>query len=259
MLQASELSGVAVAVAMFAMGLAPLAGAAPASAAQPGSRASPAAAPVADSARTERSPAGAGSLERVQAEGFDPEAILPAVGAEVPQVWNGWYVNRSVDALRRAIEENKPLVLVIGEGWCGYCTRLVQNGLRCPAVDRFAGEAVFAVSFVSSDRGAAAIASSLNIEAYPTITVLEPESRMLLERGRINGYFDGAPLGDHLETILWKTRPRYYFEENGGSDNVDIGALGLWRSPSRPGSVATAVSGARSRGLKHAAPTPDCG
>jgi serine/threonine-protein kinase len=33
---------------------------------------------------------------------------------------------------------------------------------------------------------------------------------MLLERGRINGYFEASQFGEHFDTILWKTTPRRY-------------------------------------------------
>jgi hypothetical protein len=182
--------------------------------------------------------------------------LLPPVNAEVPQIWNGWYINRSIDAFKRAVAEDKPFVLVFGIENCIYCMRFVTDSLRCPSVDRFAGEAIFAFSYFSQDRGANAIGISLDIDAAPTISVLEPESRMLLERGRINGYFSGVTLGQHLETILWKTKPRVYVESNGVAEPPSpIDVLGTWNShPSSAESIAKATSGAAKRGLKHTPP-----
>jgi hypothetical protein len=117
------------------------------------------------------------------------------------------YKNKSIDAFREAIDQNKPLVLVVSEDWCGYCRNL-EKELGKPAVQSFKDKAVWSISSPSKDKGCAAIAGSLKIDAYPTITVLEPESRILLERGRINGYFDGPKLSEHLDTILNKTPPR---------------------------------------------------
>lgn len=122
------------------------------------------------------------------------------------------YRDHSIDAFREAIDKNKPLVLVVSEDWCGYCKRL-EGELGKPAVQNFKDKAVFSISSPTKDKGCAAIASSLDINAYPTITVLEPEARMLLERGRINGYFTGEKLGEHLDTIINKTPPRRYEDQ----------------------------------------------
>jgi len=220
--------------------------------------------PTAASRLIERGPGASGEqpLQRVGAEIADPTRLFPPVAAQVPMVWIGWYVNRSIDAFRQAIDENKPLVLVVAEDWCKYCVNLANDALRCSAVDRFAGDAVFAYSFPSSDRGAKAIATSLKIDGYPTITVLEPESRILLERGRINGYFESQVLGRHLETILWKTAPRVLPADwdEAIAERREPKA-GPAPSTPRPGSAATSTSalfGAASRGLTHAPPAPQC-
>lgn len=217
------------------------------------------AAPLAESAETERSqaaePSDVKALERVEFEEFDAARFLAPVSAEVPEVWIGWYVNRSIDAFRVAIDRSVPLVLVIGETSCKYCTNLIYNSLRCSAVDRFAGDAVFAFSSPASDRAAMAIASSLKIETYPTTTVLEPEARMLLERGRINGYFESSKMGEHLETILWKSAPRVYSDEY---DDPEDTARRRTLPPARFASELGASIGATNRGLKLAPPTPQC-
>lgn len=127
------------------------------------------------------------------------------------------YRDHSIDAFRDAIDKNKPLVLVISEDWCGYCKRM-ETELGKPAVQNLKDKAVFSISSPSKDKGAAAIAGSLGIEAYPTISVIEPEARMLLERGRINGYFPAEKLGEHLDTIINKTPPRTYEQEQLVSD-----------------------------------------
>lgn len=216
---------------------------------------------VADSSDIERTPpvtpASTGALERVQYDVFDPGQLLAPPDAEISDVWIGWHVNHAIDAFRQAIDKNVPLVLVVSEGWCRYCTDLIKDSLRCPAVDRFAGEAVFAVSSPSSDKGAMAIAGSLEIDAYPTITVLDPEARMLLERGRINGHFASAKLGEHLETILWNTPPRVYSDQYGEDPN-QARAAAAWTPKKEIGSQLGAELGAKNNGLKHAPPEPKC-
>jgi len=197
-------------------------------------------------------------LQRVGGEAADTTRLFPAFSAEVPKVWIGWYLNHSIDAFREAIDRNRPLVLVIAEDWCKFCVNLATNALRCGAVDRFAGDAVFAYSFPSADKGAFAIAGSLGIDAYPTITVLEPEARMLLERGRINGFFEASTLGQHLDTIVWKTQPRTY-EEQPTLSGAPAPPRVPWTPPAGgPATAASALLGAASRGLSHAAPAPKC-
>src|SRR5262249_4208438 len=105
--------------------------------------------PLAETGQTEKAAATpTGALERVQADPLSVDGVFPPPSATVPAIWNGWYVNHAIDAFRVAIEENKPLVIVIGEDWCKYCGQLAFQSLRCPNVDRFAGEAIFAFSFV---------------------------------------------------------------------------------------------------------------
>jgi hypothetical protein len=193
----------------------------------------------------------------LEANGRAARQTLP-VAAQVPGVWIGWYVNRSIDAFREAIDSNKPFVLVLGQDWCGYCTRLVLNALRCPAVQRFAGDAVFAYSIPPLDKGSAAIGSSLRIDSYPTVTVLEPEARMLLERGRINGYFEASQFGEHFDTILWKTPPRRYEEETAALRFPFVAALHAQGRSGRSQTTASAAAGAVMRGLKHMPPEPIC-
>ncbi len=233
-------------------------------------RVGPVAQPTAESSAIERGSTAAlgavGGSAQARHDGTPSLSSLPAVSSEVPRARIGWYVNRSIDAFRSAIDQNKPLVLVVSVDWCEYCTRLVYHVLRCPATERFAGDAVFAYSYVASDKGAFAIANSLEIDAYPTITVLEPEARMLLERGRINGYFEAGLIGTHLDTILWKTAPRvlgpdFALNATAGSPG-QRSILGTWpTTPSKPTGPATerdALAESQRRGLRHASPTPQC-
>jgi len=188
--------------------------------------------------------------DRRQFEDIPELRALTTVAQEIPHVRIGWYINTSIDAFRAAIEQSKPLVLVLGDSYCArVCLPLIQQALRCPAVNRLAGSAVFAYGMPSRDKGAMAIGSiSLGIEKVPTITVLEPEARMLLERGRINGFFEAGKLGEHLETILWHTPPRAYEKERPLLSQPTV----------PPPTTADAIAGARQRQLPEASPLPQC-
>lgn len=166
---------------------------------------------------------------------------------ERPGVRIGWYFDNAVEAFRTAIDRNVPLVLVVGEDTCVYCQYLV-DALTCPSVNRYAGSAVFAISSPSRDVGASTIASSLKIESNPAVTVLMPETRILVEGGRINGYFPG----DHLAGLL-DTFRRQYPEEAARADPERgvPGFAGRWDL--QPFSQATAVITPLSKTPEHPA------
>lgn len=190
---------------------------------------------------------------RVRFDDLEWMAALPAPADEVPGVRLGWYLNSSVGAFESAINQNKPLVVVIGERSCDECVRLA-TALRCAAVERLAGEAVFAYGLPSRDLSTVAIAGSLKIDSFPTITILEPESRMLIERARISGFFDATALGNHLEEILWRVKPRAYADfVPGAPASPRAGPRGA-----RPATTQEAEAGARQRGLVHGPPAPVC-
>ena len=199
------------------------------------------------------SPAAPVFPERMKFEDLDWLAALPAPADEIPGVRIGWYINSAVGALQAAIDKSKPVVLVLGEPTCEYCMS-VALAVRCSAVERLAGEAVFAFSIPSRDTGATSIAGSLNITGDPTITIIEPEGRMLLERGRINGFQKATPFGNNLEELLWRTPAQPYT----GSDAATAPSkLAPPRAPRAP-TAEEAEAGAKQRGLVQGPPTPVC-
>lgn len=142
-------------------------------------------------------------LDRVEQEAGERRLgdTLFGPADEIESVRIGWYINDTGTAFEKAIDLNVPFVLFVHGDWCDYCWHLV-DALTCPGVNRFAGSAVFAVASPEAERFASAVAGSLNIGAYPTITVLFPEARMLIEGGRISGYFSGDDLASHFATIF---------------------------------------------------------
>jgi len=191
------------------------------------------------------------SDEELQAKTREEHAqtlqLLPARSEQVNHIRIGWYVNQSVDAFREAIETRKALVLFVGTNWCHWCAKQIANVVRCAAVERFAGDGVFAYGFVGEDKGTDAIAGSLKFGGYPVITVLEPDDEMILERGRINGYFKAPESGQHLEGLLYTASPR--------TREPRLAPAPL---PSRPATAIDALLGATNAKLTHRAPQPDC-
>jgi hypothetical protein len=165
----------------------------------------------------------------------------------MPHVRIGWWVNDALGAYREAMKLKKVLVLVLGEPWCEWCERQLSDSLRCPSIDRFAGDAVFGYSFVSSDDSAKTLADALEIVQYPATSVLEPHPRALIERARFVGFMDPFRLGGLLQTALWETPPH--------SDPTFAGAA---RLEGEPGSPSTALLLAGRAGLTHRPPAPTC-
>jgi hypothetical protein len=189
----------------------------------------------------------------VRRQRFEDVPSLAALPEEnVPGVQIGWYINKSIDAYLEAIDRNKPLVLVAVIEECEHCDRLL-SAMRCSEVGRLAGEAVFAALIPARDLAGSAMTGSLNISTYPTITVVEPEARMLLERGRINGYFNAEDAGRHLTTILW-TPPRRFTEFDPAATSPAPPTL----SGPQPRSVEEAAAEAKKLGLVPRAPLPVC-
>ena len=130
----------------------------------------------------------------------------------------------------------------------------MASALRCAAVERLAGEAVFVYGFPSRDLSTVAIAGSLKIDAYPTIIILEPESRILIERARISGFFEATTLGNHLEEILWRVKPQAYEDFEPGAEKFPRASP----RAARPATAQEAEAGAKQRGLVHGPPAPVC-
>jgi hypothetical protein len=166
------------------------------------------------------------------------ENTLYGVSEQIDGVRIGWYINNTIEAFRSATDSQKPFVLVIVDTKCEYCWNLL-DALTCPAVNRLAGAAVFAIANQGTEKSVGAIASSLNINAYPTITVLLPTARMLLEVGRINGYFSGNKLSEHLTTISATPGRRV---DLGGGDIINAPNIWTFKKPANIGTVTLSKS-----------------
>ncbi|MBX9693544.1 MAG: thioredoxin fold domain-containing protein [Cyanobacteria bacterium] len=109
--------------------------------------------------------------------------------------------DNATDAYNYALQTNRPLVLVIGEDWCTHCLNL-EIELRNQNLTQFSQDAVFAYVHPSRDPAAQALAQRLGVTAYPVISILEPNSQMIEERARLNGFFTADQLQGHFRDIL---------------------------------------------------------
>jgi thiol:disulfide interchange protein len=92
-------------------------------------------------------------------------------------------------AHRHAIAENKPIMIVFGADWCGFCTKLEKQTLSSPDVAQYVNDNFVSLhlDFDKEKR----IREILEVESIPCIVVLSPNADLL---GRISGFKTAAPL-----------------------------------------------------------------
>jgi thioredoxin-related protein len=101
-------------------------------------------------------------------------------------------------AYNRAMKENKPLVVYLTKPSCPWCRRLEKEVLSSEQFNALADQAIFSKADPREDKTAGRIANSLEIEGYPTVSVLRATKESLEEAGRVAGYF---PLDDFMARI----------------------------------------------------------
>lgn len=72
------------------------------------------------------------------------DAFFHVPTQEISEQQIGWYVNRSQDAFAKAVEEQKPLVIVFGSSESPLTQRVAKYVAPCPQLNQLAGVAVFA-------------------------------------------------------------------------------------------------------------------
>lgn len=132
----------------------------------------------------------------------EPASVLFDQPAEIPATRIGWHIDDFEAAYMHAVREKKPLVYIATADWCKWCNRMVNLALVCPAVNRLAGQAVFLISDGRRDSLAARAEEALEVENYPTLSVLHPDPDRIREQGRLTGYFDAETLSSHLTRLL---------------------------------------------------------
>ena len=125
-----------------------------------------------------------------------------AEGNDKPIDWSEFKDN-TVGAYQKALDSGKPLVLVLGEDWCGHCKNM-KSQLEDPQLGRFTKDAVFVYASPSKDPAAKLMVEKLGIKGVPAITVLEPNASMIEERGRLSGYFTAQELSANFTRLLNK-------------------------------------------------------
>jgi hypothetical protein len=130
------------------------------------------------------------------------DAFLSVPRQEVPGNQIGWYVNQTLDAFTKAVENTKPLIVVFGEQSSPFTQHFAKFVTSCPQLNQLAGVAVFAYGSPPADEYARRMASHLKLTTYPTISVIYPRTDRLTEVHRLEGFFDAEAAADILQRAL---------------------------------------------------------
>lgn len=93
-----------------------------------------------------------------------------------------WHTNLQ-SAHKQAVAENKPILIVFGAEWCGFCTKLEKQTLSSKGVSQYINDSYVAVH-LDLDKEKR-IGEILEVESLPCSIMLSPKADLL---GRINGF-----------------------------------------------------------------------
>lgn len=96
-------------------------------------------------------------------------------------------------AHKLAVQQNKPIMLVFGAEWCGYCKKLEKTTLANPQLAKYINSSFVCVHIdVDAEEKVAEI---LEVKSLPCTIILSPDADLL---GRVEGFQQPAPLHQKL-------------------------------------------------------------
>lgn len=109
--------------------------------------------------------------------------------------FSGWFENADglSEALRVASEQSKPLFLYFYTDWCPYCRQFESGLLSTPELDDYVDGIVAVRVNPESGPDEAMLARRYRVYGYPTLYVLNPESRTMMQVERVE-VVDGRPV-----------------------------------------------------------------
>lgn len=103
-----------------------------------------------------------------------------------------WQANLKA-AHKTAREQNKPMMLVFGAEWCGYCKKLEKTTLENPQLAKYINTTFVSVHIDVDEEEK--IAQILEVKSLPCTIILSPTADLL---GRFEGYMQPAPMYQKL-------------------------------------------------------------
>ncbi|MEZ4266940.1 MAG: thioredoxin family protein [Myxococcota bacterium] len=134
---------------------------------------------------------------------------LLSVAATAAVPWESVDVD---EAVRRAENDDKRVLVYFGATWCGACRKLESEVFDAPDGERLADDFV-PLQFDADSDAARPVRERYNIKGLPTVLVLDEHAA---EVGRIVGYSDKA---------AWLARlDGFRRSERGGGGGISLGA-----------------------------------
>lgn len=111
-------------------------------------------------------------------------------GAEI-----AWH-KKMPDAIRESAKQQKPMLVMIGAQWCGFCHRMQTETFRNSAVATRV-TAQFIPVWLDADEQAAFVEAQ-KIESLPTVLIIAPDRHVL---GRFTGFQSATQLDTRLASF----------------------------------------------------------
>jgi len=97
------------------------------------------------------------------------------------------------EAHKLAIQQNKPIMLVFGAEWCGFCKKLEKTTLANPQLAKYVNDTFVSVHIDVDEEER--VAQILDVKSLPCTIILSPNADLL---GRFEGFLKPAPMYEKL-------------------------------------------------------------